>query len=200
MCGRFEASFPEGKLSNPFEGMSFTSGVSDEKELKVYDIRPTNKIKCIYRDNNKNIVANVKWGIKFKTRKGSQINSRIETIKDSAYWYRMFDKNRAIIPMTSFYEWPEIDGVKQPQQRIYIEGMRVFYVPAIYQKLNDEINVSFITVPANKFMSKLPHHRMPVILTKEQATNYLTDEVDANLAKCIPLSDTIKMGNELYKK
>ena len=68
----------------------------------------------------------------------------------------------------------------------------------LYHRKQDEIYVSFITVPSNKFMEQL-HNRMPAILNKKQAANYLTDEAEANLAKCVPLSNKIKMGFELYK-
>ena len=41
---------------------------------------------------------------------------------------------------------------------------------------------------------------MPAILNEEQARNYLTDEAEANLAKCVTLSDKIKMGFEPFEK
>ncbi len=99
--------------------------------------------------------------------------------------------------MSAFYEWVYIEG-KKKQQRIYIEGVDIFYVPSIYHKKNNELFVSFITVPSNKFMKKL-HPRMPVILMREQAINYLTDEVEANLAKCKSLPDDITMNMESFK-
>ena len=67
MCGRFEGYFPEGKLESPFDDIKWTYEQDDEK-LKIHDIRPTNKIKCSYRDNDEFIVANVNWGIKFHNK------------------------------------------------------------------------------------------------------------------------------------
>ena len=129
MCGRFEGYFPEGKKSNPFDHIKFTYE-NDDEELKQYDIRPTNTIKCLYRDGDENILGNENWGIKFSPKSPLIINSRIETIKEKPYWARMFDKNRAMVPMTAFYEWKN-DGGKKKQQRIFIVGMDIFYVPAI---------------------------------------------------------------------
>ena len=197
MCGRFEGYFPEGKLESPFDDIKWTYEQDDEK-LKIHDIRPTNKIKCYYRDKDEFIVANVNWGIKFSPKMPLLINSRIETIKDKPYWFKMFDRYRAIVPMSAFYEWITEKG-KKKQQRIFIKGMDIFFVPSIYHKKDDEVYVSFITVPSNKFMTKL-HNRMPAILNEEQARNYLTDEAEANLAKCVTLSDKIKMGFEPFEK
>ena len=76
----------------------------------------------------------------------------------------MVDKTATVL-ITSFYEWIN-DGGKKKQQRIFIDKMDVFYLPALYHKKNDEIYVSFITVPSNKFMEQL-HSRMPVIFRQE---------------------------------
>ncbi len=199
MCGRFEGYFPEAKMANPFENIFDNLVIENEEdeELKIFDIRPTNKIKCIYKDGGNNKMTNAAWGIQFSPKSHLIINSRIETIKEKPFWFRSFDKNRALVPMSAFYEWVHIDGKKR-QQRIYIEGVDVFYVPSIYYKKNNEIYVSFITVPSNHFMKKL-HPRMPVILTEAKAINYLTDEAEANLAKCKSLSDDIMMNMEPFK-
>ena len=199
MCGRFEGYFPENKMANPFENLFDNLVIDDveDDELKIFDIRPTNKIKCIFRDGENRFMTNATWGIQFSPKSHLIINSRIETIKEKPFWFRSFDKNRALVPMSAFYEWVTIGG-KKKQQRIYIEGVDIFYVPSIYHKKNNELFVSFITVPSNKFMKKL-HPRMPVILMGEQAINYLTDEVEANLAKCKSLPDDVTMNMESFK-
>ncbi len=199
MCGRFEAFFPDNKMVNPLENIFNNLIIEDteEDDLKIFDIRPTNKILCIYKDGEKNKITNANWGIQFSPKSHLIINSRIETIREKPFWFKSFDKNRALVPMSAFYEWIYIDG-KKKQQRIYIEGVDVFYVPSIYYKKNDELFVSFITVPSNKFMKKL-HPRMPVILIGTETINYLTDEAEANLAKCKSLSDDVIMNNEPFK-
>ena len=76
-----------------------------------------------------------------------------------------------------------------------MKGWIYFLCRQFIIRKDDEVYVSFITVPSNKFMTKL-HNRMPAILNEDQARNYLTDEAEANLAKCKSLSDKIKMGFE----
>ncbi len=87
MCGRFEGYFPESQTANPFENI-FDNLVIENKiddELKIFDIRPTNKIKCIYKDGENKYMTNANWGIQFSPKSHLIINSRIETIQKNRF-------------------------------------------------------------------------------------------------------------------
>lgn len=187
MCGRFERKTKADIVS---EILSILNSIDEIRcaeirigQLKEINIAPTNKI--ISLNNGNGIVLSINsWGIKFGEKSPLIFNSRIETIKEKAYWKRLYTNNRCIVPMTAFYEWQKVKTKKQPY-KIFLPKQKLFFVAGLYHLDKDKQKyISLITTPPNDFMKDI-HNRMPVILKKEHVLNYLHDK-EADLDYCIP--------------
>lgn len=195
MCGRFENNISPypiiEQLKFHFPDFDFEM---DEVQTRKINIGPTSKILTLTNLGHKYKIIPMTWGIKFKEDSPLIFNSRIETIRDKKYWYNLFDKNRCLVPMTAFYEWKR-EGSRKVPYRIFLPDEKLFFVPALYLKKEEEFFTSLITTIPNSFIKKI-HHRMPVIFRINEALNYFTDNDSENLKRCIPLNDKIKMGME----
>jgi putative SOS response-associated peptidase YedK len=194
MCGRFETKPSIQSLIFDLKksGVELLLDLEDENNKKV-NIAPTDKILSIrYTDNNYKLSLS-NWGIKFSDDSSLIFNSRIETIKEKKYWSNLFNKNRMLVPMTAFYEWKK-EGARKIPYRIFLPDLEIFFVPSVYF-INKDKNIlsSLITTTPNSFIKPI-HHRMPVILNIKEGIDYLTDDMETNLEKCIPYSG--KMGME----
>jgi putative SOS response-associated peptidase YedK len=197
MCGRFESKRVEETLLDLFNYNKLQVKVDSEINNRAdEDIRPTQKIVGVLKQDKGYRVAKVNWGIKFSDDSPLIFNSRIETIKEKKFWNTLFSNNKCIVPMTGFYEW-KTEGKKKIKYKITVPELKIFFVPALYHKDKEKnLCASLITTTPNSFIKQI-HHRMPVILDFNEALKFLTDTTEENLQKCIPLPDSKKMEMEL---
>lgn len=196
MCGRFETYDIEDLLLQLFEERKLPFRFeSDVNKRKHEDIRPTDKIMSILLKDDIYKITKVDWGIKFSDSSPLIFNSRIETISEKHFWNGLFAKNKCLVPMTGFYEW-KTEGKKKTKYRVYLPNEKIFFVPAIYTLgKENQIKASLITTTPNKFIEKI-HHRMPVILDFDNGINFLNDNADENLKRCISFPDEKQMEME----
>ncbi len=188
MCGRFETKPSVQTLVKVLEkhGIVLRLDLQSEDKKSV-NIAPTNKIFSISHSANNYKLSLTNWGIKFSEKSPLIFNSRIETIKEKKFWTMLFDKNRLLVPMSAFYEWKK-EGARKIPYRIFLPDEEIFFVPALFSIYKDKkIYTSLITTTPNKFIKPI-HHRMPVILKIKYGLNYLLDDLETNLSRCIPYS------------
>lgn len=190
MCGRFENKVVYDDLMDLFN----FEEVSEKNETGQFNIAPTQKIMAVMLQRERYSLVEMNWGIKFRDDTPLIFNSRLETIKEKPYWSGLFDKNRCIVPMTAFYEWKSEEGRKVPY-RIYLTDEKYFFVPAVYVQKNNEYYASLITTTPNSFIKKI-HHRMPVILRKDEAAEFLSNSLSENFDICLPYKDADSMRME----
>ncbi|MBM4170447.1 MAG: SOS response-associated peptidase [Ignavibacteria bacterium] len=197
MCGRFESKKIDKAVIEMLKKKKLKVEIDKEVEKRIEeDIRPTQKILSITLNKETYFLSNVNWGIKFSENSPLIFNSRIETIKEKKYWNTLFSRNKCIVPMTGFYEWKK-EGEKKVKYRIFLPDEDIFFVPAIYhQDKAKNIFTSLITTVPNKFIKAI-HHRMPIIFNLDNAVGFLNDDVETNLNRCVPYSDSKKMDFEL---
>lgn len=120
---------------------------------------------------------NYKWGLMpkwAKDNKYAMINARSETISEKAWFKEAFTNFRCLVPVSSFFEW---DKEKNPHL-IKLKEKKIFALAGICNiwkpNKNSKAISTFclITCEANKFMSDI-HHRMPVIINKEDYAEWL---------------------------
>ncbi len=186
MCGR------DYNLKEPYEIAEYLNGsdipvknlVQDKKLLKV-NIPPGTKIITLLKREQGYTLETTNWGIKFSDKAPLIINSKIETIKEKDYWFNLFNRNRALVPLSGFYEWPVIKG-RKVMHKVFLKKSELFFVAALWCKIKDEICTSIITVPANEFMQDV-HHRMPAIITANQIKIFFENEPEKNLDLCVAI-------------
>jgi putative SOS response-associated peptidase YedK len=196
MCGRFGLDQPPKKVIATLEeaGIAIRNKLNKEKLPKL-NIPPSVPIITVVNNNDENILESTKWGIKFSDKSPLIFNSRIETIREKPFWLRLFNKNRALVPMDRFYEWKRISKKEKIPHEIYLKKSDIFFVPALYFKIKDLVCTSLITTVPNTFMAKI-HNRMPVILNVKQAKKYLTQSVEENFELCVPYKNNSDMRME----
>ncbi|MCP4969413.1 MAG: SOS response-associated peptidase [Arcobacter sp.] len=144
---------------------------------KNYNISPTLPIPALL--NNGNYIYThfgylPSWS---KNKKNMNINARSESIFEKITFRDSFKFRRCIIPINGFYEWTLNDKDKIPYF-ISSKINKYMALAGIWDEWFDiELNMNIVTVAiltcdANEKLSKI-HHRMPVILEKNNFKNWL---------------------------
>lgn len=125
-----------------------------------------------------------------KSKSSMNINARSESIYEKKTFRDSFRFKRCIIPINGFYEWEVEDKQKKPY---FVKDMNKNYLglAGIWDEwFEPELNMNIVTVAlitcdANEKLGKI-HHRMPVVLEKEDFETWLKN-------------DDIKTLNKLFK-
>ena len=189
MCGRYSLDYD---LKNIIIRYKATKSI---KEFQARDeIFPTDLAPVVVRDQE-NMIAIMKWGFAPGFAKQPLINARGETIDIKPTFKNSFYYRRCIIPVSSFFEWENIDG-KKIRRRISISNEKIFSLAGLYDVFQDKEGKEYaaytiITTEANKEI-KVIHHRMPVIIPKDMENIWL----DRNNRNIKELKDLLRP----YKK
>jgi len=161
----------------------------DESEAAVTDshpVVPSRQVLAIVRDQGKNHLKRLHWGLvpfwAKDTGMGSRlINARAETLATKPSFKNAFKLRRCLIPAEGFYEWKT---EKAGKQLIYLTlpDSRPFAFAGIWERWEDPANAhaiylscAIITTAASRSVAPV-HHRMPVILDPGAYTTWLNPE------------------------
>jgi len=158
-----------------------------------YNLAPTHAIATLL--NNGNYLYThfgyiPSWA---KDKKTIHVNARNETIYEKNTFRESFKFNRCIIPINGYYEW--LDKIPH---FIYSKNTKYFALAGIWNEYYDEdekqniINISLITCEPNEKIKDI-HHRMPVILEKEDYSTWLENDDINILNKLFKIYDSSKM-------
>jgi putative SOS response-associated peptidase YedK len=125
-----------------------------------------------------------------KTKNDFHINARSESIFEKQTFRDAFKFRRCIIPINGFYEWKKEDITKTPyfvrdNEKSYLAVAGIWNEYYSHELQQNIVSVALITCDANDKLSPI-HHRMPVILEKEDFSTWL-------------LSDDIQQINQLLQ-
>lgn len=108
------------------------------------------------------------WG--YQMPKSLLINARAETAAEKPMFRESVVAGRCIIPSAGFYEWD-----KQKRKYLFnLPGERALYMAGLYSVRDGKPSYVILTTDANESMREV-HHRMPLVLQKEQVTSWLTE-------------------------
>lgn len=186
MCGRINVSDNEGiRVLLAMLGMD----VWPSRDPR-FNIAPTQTLDVI---SHLPELSPMRWGItpawakKHGKTVAPLINARCETICEKVSFKRLINEQRVIIPINGFYEWlrPSKSNQGKSKTAYYISPANApaMLLAGIWQSsiatantadTDDEqqSQVCVITTAANAVMSTV-HHRMPVILTADEAIQWL---------------------------
>ena len=176
MCGRFA-------LYSSFQAIKDYADLLNEiGEINAnYNVAPGQEIPVIINENQQNILKSFKWGLIPFWAKDERIgykliNTRSETITEKPSFKVAFQQRRCLIPANGFYEWRKDD--KQPFY-INLKDRELFSFAGIWEIWESPagkqiFSCSIITTSPNMKLKNI-HHRMPVILHKEQEKTWLTE-------------------------
>ncbi|MBU0506247.1 MAG: SOS response-associated peptidase [bacterium] len=115
---------------------------------------------------------------KDKTIANKLINARAETIHKKPSFKNAFKKQRCLVLADGFYEWKKEGTRKQPYY-FHLKNHEPFVFAGIWDEnsLTPDKTFFIITTEANETIKNI-HHRMPVILTPDQAKIWLSEYTD----------------------
>ena len=181
MCGRFSLASDSRSLEIRF---SFR-GVEPPVEPR-YNIAPTQPVLTITREGSENQARYMRWGLipswaKDASIGSRMINARAETLSEKPSFRNAFRKRRCLLVADGFYEWRKVVGRKQPM-RIVLQTGEPFAFAGLWESWQDPEGTvvrscAIITTGPNPLMEPI-HNRMPVILPRDDETQWLDPEVD----------------------
>lgn len=137
------------------------------------NIKPTQDVSIVINDRDAVKTVDARWWCQFDgarewSTKYATFNANIERLESSPMWRNLLKSKRCLMPVTSFYEWPEKG---KPPLEIFANGGHPFALAGLWSNWyeNGERRHSFavITTAANEFMSAY-HRAMPVILEAKE--------------------------------
>jgi len=182
VCGRFA-------FYSPAEAAAALFGVSSSLDMQPrYNIAPTQDVAAIRNspEGARELVA-LRWGlVPFWARDPSignrMINARAETVAEKPSYRNAYRHRRCIVLADGFYEWHREGDSKTPYF-ISVASGEPFALAGLWEHWTDKDTgeslqtTTLVTAEANEFMARL-HHRMPVILEAQSATEWLAGSTD----------------------
>ncbi|OPX43303.1 putative SOS response-associated peptidase YedK [Ruminiclostridium hungatei] len=194
MCGRYVV-FTEEENE---EMLEILKGINQRYKneaslMKTGEIFPTDTAPVItgsssrsdssYNSDSSGIAKDLqlfKWGFPHYMKAGSLIiNARCETLQEKPTFRKLLAAGRCLIPASGFYEWKAAAGTTRQKDKYLIRSASsgLIYFAGLYGSFADKSDMPstrfvIITTDANGQMSEI-HHRMPVILEKDQALAWI---------------------------
>lgn len=178
MCGRFSLHQTPASLQKWYQAISMSNFESR------YNITPTQQIVTIRNSNEGRTGSLMRWGLIPSWAKDVSAlpllhNARGETIGDKPMFRTGFRRKRCLIPASGFYEWKAVRDQKS-KQPFYVSAKdgAPFSFAGIWESTrvngNETIDTcTIITTSANEMLTPI-HHRMPVILEREDWDMWLS--------------------------
>lgn len=187
MCGRFT-------LASELDALHDTFGESDFwlEFTPRYNITPTQEIAVIAnkqddaeRHQDGSRIQFFHWGLIPSWAKDAKIGSRMinarsETLSEKPSFKAAYKRRRCLVLADGYYEWQKIEGekVKQPVY-IRLKSKEPFAFAGLWEEWQANWmdtplrSCTIITCDPNSMLESI-HHRMPVILPKEDYSKWLT--------------------------
>lgn len=176
MCGRFALNADPQAIQQAFNLDSVPANMQPR-----YNIAPSQPV-AVIPNNNPHQLEFFRWGLVPSWSKdvsigNKMINARLETAHEKPSFRDAFKKRRCIIPATGFYEWAQSD--KKPMY-IHMKNDEVFGFAGLWEAWNSPegdklLTCTILTAEPNELISNY-HHRMAVILRKEDYEAWLTPD------------------------
>ena len=185
MCGRFTMTVSSSEIARQFQ--------SSELQLPQlefnWNVAPTTPIYFVKAENAAGDARKIdiaSWGLipswaKDATRASNAINARSESIAEKPSFRDAFRARRCIIPVSGYYEWATELGPYPTKQPFYIHSTKgsQLAVAGLYeywidpQTKREVTSAAILTREAVGGLATI-HHRMPVFLTEDKWSNWLS--------------------------
>lgn len=139
-----------------------------------------------------------------KDRASMNINARSESIFEKKTFREAFKSRRCIIPINGFYEWKKENKEKIP---FYVSSSTNKYLAlaGIWDEWFDKdlnmkiVTLALITCDANNKLAKI-HHRMPVVLEKQDFKTWLNSSDIQELNKMFRIYESSNINIQEVRK
>ncbi|HWT31166.1 MAG TPA: SOS response-associated peptidase, partial [Propylenella sp.] len=177
MCGRYDNLIAREAYRQIFRAERLPNSNFPPR----YNIAPTDPIPIIRidpRDGERELVM-ARWGLvpwwMKEMPKIPHINARAETVHQKPLFKEAFQKRRALIPATGFFEWQKRADGKQPY-RFRRQDLQPFAFAGLWEFARlggkDILSAAIIVGEPNPLAAAV-HDRMPVILDPDDYDRWL---------------------------
>lgn len=166
MCGRYEFTVGENEqLRRVVRSVETRCGSG---KWRPGEIRPTDTAPVLRQEDGIIRPALLGWG--FSLNGKTVINARAETVAEKSLFADSLHHRRCIVPAAAFYEWDRAG-------RKYLFRPRdgqALWMAGLYEQREGRESFCIVTTAANSSMVGI-HDRMPLLLSREEAADWLTD-------------------------
>jgi putative SOS response-associated peptidase YedK len=193
MCGRYSITTSTEALRRLFR-------FDDLPNLRPrYNMAPTQMAPVVRVRDDALHLDMLRWGLLPKWSKDASgaakmINARSETIAEKPAFRQAFRARRCLVPADGFFEWQVRGKTKQPY-RICLDDGGPFAFAGIWERWEDPANdaalvetYAIATTVAAASIADV-HHRMPVILERDDHDTWLHGAPEDAAALLRPLAD-----------
>jgi len=197
MCGRYTIFALDTDVKERF-------GATPRTPLEPrYNAAPSQDLPVI-RNDSPTEITHLRWGLipRWADDRGTNfINARAETLREKRSFAEPFSQRRCLVLADGFYEWAETENGKQPY-RVTLDDGDLFCMAGLWERWTptetqsdlsafgsgaDDGNgadsadpdpvetFTIVTTEPNELMSEL-HHRMPVVLPRDEERRWLDDD------------------------
>lgn len=189
MCGRNSLFPPASQLESRFDAT-----LHFESYRPRYNIAPGETLAVIPSAEPDAIVGH-HWGLRpawMDEDEEGFINARSETAADKPSFRDAWAERPCLVLSSGFYEWRAGDrGPKQPF-RIHRPDDPAFAFAGLWEPVSNgdgiDGTVTILTTEPNELMGSI-HDRMPVVLPRDEETEWLTAGPEDRAAMCRPYPD-----------
>ena len=178
MCGRYAFDDIEEiyEVRGFLEEAAANIGSEKATAIKTGEVFPSETAAVLAQNLG---ASAMNWGYPLHGTKRIIINARSESIFDKPMFRKSIANKKCLIPCTGFFEWQKQEGGKQ-KYKISLPGEKFFFLAGLFNTFGygEEAQDRFviITAPANDAMKDI-HHRMPLIVPKNEADEWLESSV-----------------------
>lgn len=142
-----------------------------ERRIKTGEIYPSDTVPIICRGKESARYDAATWGYTVPNKSSLIINARSETAHEKPMFSHSINANRIVVPASGFFEWTH-DTQKQKYYFTCSEDS-MLYMAGLSRSYDNNQNFVILTTQANESMEDI-HNRMPVLLYKNEITDYLS--------------------------
>lgn len=184
MCGRSSLNKTEKELEKRFQASFYSDGLVQYNPLPNFNVAPSHMMPIITNLDHNHFQA-MRWGLIPSWAKDikvgyKMINARKETLLEKNSFKSAVEKRRCLVPADGFYEWQKSVKGKQAYH-ISLIRQQLFAMAGLWDKWlapdgTEVYSYTIITQEPNELMKDI-HDRMPAILTPEQESLWLSDDL-----------------------
>jgi putative SOS response-associated peptidase YedK len=200
MCGRFGAPYRNIKPVWNLHG--------DFAFQTRYNIAPSQEVPVIIRNDGRNEVKMMKWGLvpswaPDPSMGQRMINARSETLLEKPSFKQAVQKRRCLVPANGFYEWVR-EGKRKIPMWIQFKTREPFAFPGLWDCWVDRetgkplYTFTIITSHANALLRRI-HNRMPVMYRRDMGKQWLEESIRDDLVLSLVTQPVLSEEIEAYE-
>lgn len=123
----------------------------------------------------------MRWGFLHPRRGMLVFNTRSETAAEKEMFFESINERRCIIPAACYYEWKKTETGRKEKYSFRAEDGGMLYIAGLYVRAPESEVPCFtiLTQDADRSIKEL-HPRMPVLVPRFRAEEWLSPETDFN--------------------